>query len=682
MLVGLIILVAVGWLTSKNPNPFFVNDSARYHLPGFTDAARAVKHGELPWLSSSSWLAGNLAGEYQFGVFSLFLVPLYVLVTSLPLPFGEQASLLASVHLLLLAAGTLRLARRFGADEPGAAAAALTVSLNGTILCQGGMWPNCLFAVAWLPWFWDALLTRSLASAVVCLYLLLTAGWPFAVAMALLLTAGSLAARQVSWTNALAAWTLGAACSAPAWMALLEMKQFCTRQAVVGAETIWTLALPPSGLLGLCVPDLFTDFHYLGTQLTGKVMAGGLIPLVIVLGNRAPWPPRQRALAMLVAVSLLLSIAPQFSYLRYSFRWLPVTFLGLGLLTGLRLAGFNPACARAPVWPAVIPFLVGGWAWHLYALPRFFIEGLLLAGAIVILRSSRGWRSVAILGLAALCSYGFDGPNIFIDCCVGEWAREAHPLEAGRLYLSLFEGNSDGSPGVRDGNVPMLAPALRYVNGYSPLDPRGISGLFHISLDGHGLNPGAILSRPDVLSLAGVDGLILDSRVSAFRSPEWHLVDTGPHWTRYDREPRSPLWTWVTRARSAPLEDGLPSGGVFYEGPPGPVTEYTPGRCSALSWHRNWLTCEVVTNGPALLTFSRPYFPGYRAYLDDKRIPVRCVDGALLGVELPPGARGIVKVDYFPVSLQLGFVCSAIGWCLVLAILLKKPILTTPLPWR
>src|SRR5947208_16436132 len=42
-------------------------------LPVFADMARAWNHGEIPLLSPFSWVCGNLAGEFQYGVFSVFI---------------------------------------------------------------------------------------------------------------------------------------------------------------------------------------------------------------------------------------------------------------------------------------------------------------------------------------------------------------------------------------------------------------------------------------------------------------------------------------------------------------------------------------------------------------------------------------------------------------------------------
>src|SRR5438132_12104428 len=53
---------------------FFWNDDYQtYQLAGYRELARAWMHGEVPLLSPCSWFGGALAGEFQQGVFSIFL---------------------------------------------------------------------------------------------------------------------------------------------------------------------------------------------------------------------------------------------------------------------------------------------------------------------------------------------------------------------------------------------------------------------------------------------------------------------------------------------------------------------------------------------------------------------------------------------------------------------------------
>jgi uncharacterized membrane protein YfhO len=59
-------------------------------------------------------------------------------------------------------------------------------------------------------------------------------------------------------------------------------------------------------------------------------------------------------------------------------------------------------------------------------------------------------------------------------------------------------------------------------------------------------------------------------------------------------------------------------------------------------------------NRPALLTFSRPFFPGYRATLNGKEAKVSSYRGLMPLVELPGGSQGHLILSYRPWWLVWG----------------------------
>src|SRR5438093_1299026 len=70
------------WL---NPRFFWNDDYQLAFLPVFKDMSRAWWNGEFPLLTQSSWVAGNLAGEFQYGVFSIFMELCVIVIFKLPL---------------------------------------------------------------------------------------------------------------------------------------------------------------------------------------------------------------------------------------------------------------------------------------------------------------------------------------------------------------------------------------------------------------------------------------------------------------------------------------------------------------------------------------------------------------------------------------------------------------------
>ncbi len=63
--------------------------------------ARSWSEGHWPILSPYSWVCGNLAGEFQYGTFSVFVNALVVLIWKFPLAFPQQAAALSIAHLFV-----------------------------------------------------------------------------------------------------------------------------------------------------------------------------------------------------------------------------------------------------------------------------------------------------------------------------------------------------------------------------------------------------------------------------------------------------------------------------------------------------------------------------------------------------------------------------------------------------
>src|SRR4051812_18639149 len=101
LLTGVFCLILL-W---RDPFVFWNDDYQISILPVFADVARSWNEGHWPLLSSSSWVCSNLAGEFQYGTFSLFVNAAVILIWKFPLAFAQQAAALSIVHLMVLAAG-------------------------------------------------------------------------------------------------------------------------------------------------------------------------------------------------------------------------------------------------------------------------------------------------------------------------------------------------------------------------------------------------------------------------------------------------------------------------------------------------------------------------------------------------------------------------------------------------
>src|SRR5436190_6073679 len=239
-IAGLIVIASCMLLLAHDPLIFWNDDYEVSILPVFADMARAWNRGEIPLLSPYSWVCGNLAGEFQYGIFSIFINAIIVCVWKLPLTFSQQAAAVSTAHLAVLGAGAFLLARGRKLSISLSIFVALVASLNGWIICWGATdWFGALGAFAWLPWAWwgaeRALDTKRTKWRFIWpapfVYLVVTGGFPYTVVMLALLlvwlSLKSLAQTRSTWSILPLCFgtLLGLGLSAPAWLALLDYVQ-------------------------------------------------------------------------------------------------------------------------------------------------------------------------------------------------------------------------------------------------------------------------------------------------------------------------------------------------------------------------------------------------------------------------------------------------------------------------
>ena len=349
---GLLVVAFCLILLWHDPLVFWNDDYELSVLPVFADMARSWSEGHWPILSPYSWVCGNLAGEFQYGTFSLFVNAAVVLVWKFPLTFPQQAAALSTAHLFVLAIGAFLLARDRGISVSLSIFVALITSLNGWIICWGATdWFGALGAFTWLPWAWWGA-ERALNSGrtrwrfvwpAPFVYLLVTGGFPYTVLMLLLLIAWLSIKSLVQTRNIfsilplLIGVALGFGLSAPAWLALLDLVQGSARELQSSAAH-WQWRVPPAALPGLILPSWtvnWTDFSSRSRPHTAAELACGLVaPAALIAGlvvrarqlvRRIKWE------LVLLLLVLLLCMTPTAGLFRWSFRWLPFFHLVLAI---------------------------------------------------------------------------------------------------------------------------------------------------------------------------------------------------------------------------------------------------------------------------------------------------------------------------------------------------------------
>jgi len=446
------------------------------------------------------------------------------------------------------------------------------------------------------------------------------------------------------------------------------------------ARAHWQWLVPPTALPGLILPCWtvnWADFSNRYLPHTGTELACGLAaPGALIAGfawcGRVLVRQIKWELVLLLLV-LLLCMIPTAGFFRWSFRWLPFFHLILAICAaevlhvrpGPPIPAMGALALTAVTAVAMLILRTTG----AYAFPLTWIF-LALAGIWLLstfwLRDSefQKWPPVVITFLALLATY------IYIPTNCGaprynfsqELLKPA-PLDSGRLYLSVYPwaevtyciANKPQPVGevLRPGSTPMWA-GLHFINGYSPIRAAGVAREFSTSIHGE-INPtvgSSLLSdqagKDGKLALLGVDGIVVARELDMTPQPgsEWEAVLTTDEGRVFHR-------------RGAPFERMRSI--EFIDSRPG--EQFARATVSRIKNSRNRAEADInVPNGalPALLIFSRPYFRGYEARLDNQKLSVTSYHGLFPMVEVPAGAHGRLALIYRPAWLIWGTAVAAI----------------------
>jgi hypothetical protein len=694
-------------LLRHDPLVFWNDDYELSILPVFADMARSWSQGHWPILSPYSWVCGNLAGEFQYGVFSLFVNAVIILVWKFPLTFPQQAAAVSMAHLFVLAVGAFLLARDRQLSMPLSIFVALIAALNGWIICWGASdWFGALGAFTWLPWTWWSA-ARALDPQrskwrflwpAPFVYLVVTGGFPYTVLMLLLLV-GWLAIKSVLETRRiflilpmLCGVALGFGLSAPAWLALLDVVQGSARELQPPAAH-WQWRVPPGALPGLILPSWtvkWTDFSSRLMPHTATELACGLVaPAALIAGFVGQGRAFLRRIGwelILLLLVLVLCIIPTASVFRWSFRWLPFFHLILALCAaealqmreGSAIPAMTALVLTALTAIAMVALRTGG----AFAFPlTWILLGLaaLWPLAHLVLRDSafQKWMPATITFCALLATY----LCIPTNCGVPKYnfsqdLLKPEPLDPARLYLSIYPwaeltyctANKPQPVGqtLRPGSTSMWA-GLRFINGYSPIRAAGLAREFATSIHGE-INPGvgsyllhSQAGKDGELALLGVDGIVVARELDLAPQPssEWQLVASTDEGRVFHRR-----GVPFARVRSLTSISSRPND------------QFALATISRVNDSRNYVEADVdVPNGdrPALLSFSRPYFGGYEARLAHQKVAVASYRGLFPVVEIPAGAHGHFVLAYRPHWLVRG-IGAAIACALIFALSLVAAI--------
>jgi hypothetical protein len=360
-------------------------------------------------------------------------------------------------------------------------------------------------------------------------------------------------------------------------------------------------------------------------------------------------------------VVLLLSMLPTAGLFRWSFRWLPFFHLILAICAAevLQLGPGSPVPATATLALTALTGLAM-LVLHTAGSYAFPLTWLFLGLAAIWLLSElslrdsefQKWAPVVITFLAFLATYFCIPTNRGVPRYnFSQELLKSAPLDPARLYLSVYPwaeltycvANKPQPVGqvLRPGSTSMWA-GLHFINGYSPIRAAGVAREFATTIHGE-INPtvGEYLLNHQAaeggeLALLGVDAIVVAREVDLMPQPssEWQLVvstDEGRVFHRRDAP--------FARVRSVTSIDSRPN------------ERFVSATISRVNDSRNHVAVDIdvpAGDRPALLSFSRPYFPGYQARLGNQKLTVSSYHGLFPLVEIPANTHGQLILVYRP----------------------------------
>lgn len=99
---------------------------------------------------------------------------------------------------------------------------------------------------------------------------------------------------------------------------------------------------------------------------------------------------------------------------------------------------------------------------------------------------------------------------------------------------------------------------------------------------------------------------------------------------------------------------------AFLEENIGKLSQNPQGEASIKLYKQNEIIIEASSSGKSLLVLTDPYYPGWKAYIDNSSARIYRTDYAFRGIVIPQG-KHVIKLIYAPESLRTGLLFSLLG---------------------
>ncbi|MDA3650299.1 GtrA family protein [Saccharopolyspora indica] len=667
--VGAVVAVLCQIPLLVNPSFYFWDDSAAQFLPMWHRLGERLLAGDWPLgLDLDSWMGGNLAGEALFGIWN----PVHLLDFLLVVWIGDLAIAAAVVKtqfLVVLGVGTFLLCRSYGAARGMASVLGAALPVSGFVLYfQAGSWAGGLMGFAWLPWAWWALCRSdrvpAFAAWILC-FLCVSAGDPYSVLALCLVFAGLLVERGRDRVRLVLLGVAVAVALPLVYGPVLAASEvgwrsgyafFNTGQLVPGVGDLLNASLPSF------LPQI-TTFGAFRTSVPATYFAWFAVPLLAWLDWRAVRWRGCACAVVLVGCYLLLCLGPSNLWLfRWPLRNVVVLHLAIAVLLAVALSrGLRTDRFTLRLFCSAASMLAGGYlavaAWPAQA-PKHLVS-LALVGALLLL-ALRTRMLVAVLHLGTACVLASQVVWFPVNRDVAAYHFPADVREL-RTRFAAFGTGTVVQIADRDRIPPEQIVSgqawSRLLFGNMPA-AAGMANLVSYTGIGH-----AALHAELCLSYFGAtcpqaydrlwplaDQLRVEHVVVQRRLREVATAPEGWRIARRDRE------VAVLR-REAPI--------AWPEGRLGAVRGVR-----VLDDVQHGQARETVRfAGAGELVFARLAWPGYRAEVDDRPVPVGATEAGLLRVRVPDSSGGVLTLSWSPPGFawHVALVCLGAALAAVLS---------------
>nr|WP_067656069.1 hypothetical protein [Nocardia harenae] len=672
-----------------NARHYYTDDTESQYTALWVGLGRSLRDGVFPVMVPEQWMAGNNTMD-DAGLFNPPQLLIDLIAPSID-NVAVYATVVKLVFAIIAALGVYRIALVYGARPVWSAVAGVAFPLSGFFLFfDQASWMTALTGTAWLVHAWASAVryTRGIGGPIpvfVFLYLTITTQYIFpaveAVLMLVAVAVGELVYQRRR--QPVARLTAVAACAGLAGLIAFLPSMLSAKVTWRGTAQIINdqfLTVPWSESLNASLPSAlpaFTSWWSYVHPMPVTYIAWFLIPaLAFIDWTKARGAWRELTAVALFAVMMLMWTAGPGSVgpLRWPVRVLPMLAIGLLVLVCVLIGRFGtvrewkPRAIAAAV--LVLVLLVRSSSadparvvWHLLAA----VALLALGAGVVWLGRTRGTAFAGALTLLAMFPIAYFQVDAAQPTPMA-WNLPAHRSDAQKSFpdfpgttlqlgdrglLQPQDKSVDGAYGSLVFGNYARAVELDYVNGYTPSGHFYFGELLCMRWDGsvcpdayrRMFAPEPSTGRP-LVDLMNVDRVTLQKAL--FPDAGLNPAPEGWKWVDY---PGNARYIWVLERESGLIStvNGRVSNSAG-------VTATSLGETDTTSRVR------VSSPGGGRVTFARLGWPGYRATLNGRDIPITTVARSFIAIDVPAGTENAeLELTWRPPGWKIGIGTAVLG---------------------